>query len=90
MVNFGYIEGEYVLGHYNQWTPTDPITINGKESTMEEIEKIYTLDFDKIEEWEWRECLRLVNENGTWIIKHYESDEESVLDMNFDFDSVLW
>ncbi len=89
-INFGYLEGEYVLGHYNQLTPAVPITINGREGTVEEMEKIYTLDFDKREEGEQRERFRLVNENGVWILKHYESDEESVLDMSFDFDSVLW
>lgn len=90
LVNFGYIEGEYVLGHYNQWTPTDPIIINGREGTLEEMEQIYVLDYSEIEKEEWRERLRLVNENGIWILKHYDSDEESVLDINFDFDSVLW
>lgn len=87
VVNFGYIEGEYVLGHYNEQTPTNPVTINGKEATKEEVEEIYP---NKLEEGERKERLWLVNENGTWIIKHYESDEESVLDMDFDFDSVLW
>lgn len=90
LVNFGYIEGEYVLGHYNQWTPTDPIIINGREGTLEEMEKIYTLDYDNHEEEEHRERLQLINENGIWFIRHYESDEESILDINFDFDSVLW
>ena len=89
VINFGYVEGEYLLGHYNEQR-MGPITINGREATREEMEQIYTLDYDKIEEEEHRERLRLVNEDGTWIIKHYESDEESVLDLNFDFDSVLW
>lgn len=91
MVCFGYQEGEYVLGHYNERTPTDPITINGREATMEEIEKIYTVDFDKIEKEESRERFRLTNEDGAWILKAtWWSDEESVLDMSFDFDLVLW
>ncbi len=90
VINFGYIDGEYMLGYYNEQTSTDPITINGREVTVEEVGRIYTLDYDKIEEEECRERFRLVNEKGVWILKHYESDEESVLDMSFDFDSVLW
>ena len=89
-VNFGYIEGEYVLGHCNQWTPTIPITINGREGTLEEMDRIYKLDYDKREEGETRERFWLVNENGIWIMKQVGADEGRVLDMDFDFDSVIW
>ena len=89
-VNFGYIEGEYVLGHCNQWTPTIPITINGREGTLEEMDRIYKLDYDKREEGETRERFWLVNENGIWIMKQVGADEGKVLDMDFDFDSVIW
>ncbi len=89
-VNFGYIEGEYVLGHCNQRTPTIPITINGREATLEEMDRIYKLDYDKREEGETRERFWLVNENGIWIMKQVGADEGRVLDMDFDFDSVIW
>ncbi len=89
-VNFGYIEGEYVLGHRNQQTPTVPITINGREGTLEEMDRIYKLDHDKREEGETRERFWLVNENGIWIMKQVGADEGKVLDMDFDFDSVIW
>ena len=89
-VNFGYIEGEYVLGHRNQQTPTVPITINGREGTLEEMDRIYKLDHDKREEGETRERFWLVNENGIWIMKQVGADEGRVLDMDFDFDSVIW
>lgn len=88
-VSFGFLNGEYVLGVYNEICPDYGITINGEKGTWEEMNEIYTLDYDQREEEEDRERIRLVNENGIWMLK-YQSGEEAVLDINFDFDTILW
>ena len=54
------------------------------------MDRIYKLDYDKREEGETRERFWLVNENGIWIMKQVGADEGRVLDMDFDFDSVIW
>lgn len=87
-VSFGFLNGEYVLGVYNEICPDYGITINGEKGTWEEMNEIYTLDYDQREE-ERRERIRLVNENGIWMLK-YQSGEEAVLDTSFNFDSILW
>lgn len=88
-VSFGFLNGEYVLGVYNEICPDYGITINGEKGTWEEMNEIYTLDYDQREEEEHRERIRLVNENGIWMLK-YQSGEEAVLDINFNFDTILW
>ena len=88
-VNFGYMDGKYVLGLYSQLNMPSVITINGEESSLEEMDRIYTLNFEQRSEEELRVRLRLVKENENWILK-YPSGEEVVLDSNFDFDAILW
>lgn len=88
-VNFGYLDGEYVIGLYSELNMDSGITINGIESTLEEVNRIYTLDYENRSEDERKERIHLVRENETWILK-YQSGEEVVLDSNFDFNSILW
>ncbi|MBO5340912.1 MAG: hypothetical protein J6A62_07945 [Oscillospiraceae bacterium] len=87
-VNFGYLDGEYVLGHYNAIDLSE-VTINGKESTLEEMNRIYTLDWNERSETERKNWIRLVKENDTCVLK-YQSGENAVLNSDFDFDSILW
>ncbi len=88
-VNFGYVNGEYVLGRYSELNPDTGITVNGVESTYEEVNQIYTLDWKEREQDAVKEWVRLVREEEVWILK-YQSGEEVVLDSNFDFDTILW
>lgn len=89
-VNFGYVNGEYVLGIYRKRNlSVQGVTINGENGTLEEMNEIYMLDYDQREESEHRERIQLVNENGIWMLK-YQSGEEAILDINFDFDTILW
>ncbi|MBR1702817.1 MAG: hypothetical protein IJ716_12760 [Lachnospiraceae bacterium] len=88
-VNFGYLDGKYALGLYSQLNMPSVVTINGEESSLEEMNRIYTLNYEQRSEEEWRTRLRLVKENENWILK-YPSGEEVVLDSNFDFDAILW
>ena len=88
-VNFGYLDGKYALGLYSQLNMPSVVTINGEESSLEEMNRIYTLNYEQRSEEERRARLRLVKENENWILK-YPSGEEVVLDSNFDFDAILW
>lgn len=84
-VNFGYLDGEYVLGRYNELYMPAEVTMN----TLEEMNRIYTMERDKRSEDERKEWIRLVKENERWIMK-YQSGEEVVLDSNFDFNLIIW
>ena len=88
-INFGYLEGEYVLGLYGGLNVDYGVTINGVEGTLEEMNRIYTLNYEERGKGEHKERLRLVWENETWVLK-YTSGKEVVLNSNFDFDSILW
>lgn len=88
-VNFGYLDGEYLLGLYSEPHGNGRITINDTECTYDDVNRIYTLDWDERSDEERKERIRLAYENEQWILK-YQSGEESVLDSNFDFDSILW
>lgn len=89
-VNFGYQEGEYVLGLYSEINMPSVVMINGKESNLEEMNRIYTLNWDERSEAERKEWIRMVNENGTWIFKD-RFGEKLALDINdFDFNLIMW
>lgn len=88
-VNFGYLDGQYVIGHYSEINLPSVVRINGEESTLEEMNRIYTVHFARREKGEYRERIRLVNEDGIWRLK-FESGEEAVLDDRFDFGLILW
>lgn len=88
-VNFGYLDGQYVLGHYSEINLPSVVRINGEESTLEEMNRIYTTDYALREKEEYRERIRLVNENGVWVLK-FQSGEEAVLDDQFDFGLIMW
>ena len=77
-----------MLGHYNAIDLSE-VTINGKESTLEEMNRIYTLDWNERSETERKNWIRLVKDNETGVLK-YQSGAEVVLDSNFDFNSILW
>lgn len=88
-VNFGYLDDEYVLGLYSECNPDYGITVNGVESTFDEVDRIYTLNWEERSEGERKERLNMVWENEKWVLK-YPSGEEVVLDCDFDFNSILW
>ncbi len=88
-VNFGYLDGKYVLGLYGGSSADYGVTINGVTGTLEEMNEIYTLDYEKRNKNEYKERMCLVWENGMWILED-SSGKAAVLDSNFDFDSILW
>ena len=87
-VNFGYIDGQYVLGLYAPREHMEP-TINGKTCTVEDINRIHTTDYDAIAQEAFREKMQLVFENGQWILK-LPSGEEVSVDETLDFMRFLW
>lgn len=88
-VNWGYLDGEYKLGLYSQLCPELPITINGSIGTLEDINQIYSTDYTKVTEEEYRKRLRLLNKDGLWSLR-FESGEEYILDSNFDYNLITW
>lgn len=89
-VNFGYLDGQYVIGHYSEINLPSVVRINGEESTLEEMNRIYTVHLAQREKEEYRERIRLVNEDGIWRLKFVESEKEAVLDERFDFGLIRW
>lgn len=87
---FGYIGGEYRLGLYSERHDPFDIFINGEVSTLEEMNRIYPTDFDQRADSEWRNRMRLMYENGGWVLKSYDSEEGIILDSSFDFNLINW
>lgn len=88
-VNFGYLDGQYMIGHYSEMNQPSVVRINGKESTLEEMNRIYTTDYAQREKVEHRDRIRLVNEEGEWVLR-FQSGEEEILDDQFDYDLIKW
>lgn len=88
-VNFGYLDGEYVIGLYSQLSQPSVVKINGEESTLEEMDRIYPTDGHARASEDRREKLRLVNEDGVWILV-FPSEEQVALDQRFDCDLIMW
>ena len=88
-VNFGYLDGQYVIGTYSELNLPSVVRINGEESTLEEMNRIYTINFAERGREELRERIQLVNENGIWKLR-FESGKEAVLDDQFDFELIQW
>ena len=87
-VNFGYIDGGYVLGLYAQQTHMEP-TINGEVCTVDDINRIHTTDYNEMAPEEFREKIQLLFENGQWVLK-LPSDEVLAADVTLDFSRFLW
>ena len=87
-VNFGYIDGEYVLGLYAPRAHMEP-TINGEVCTVDDINRIHTTDYNEMAPEEFREKIQLLFENGQWVLK-LPSDEILAADGTLDFSRFLW
>ena len=87
-VNFGYIDGEYVLGLYAPRAHMEP-TINGEVCTVDDINRIHTTDYNEMAPEEFREKIQLVFENGQWILK-LPSGEEFLVNDAVDFSKFVW
>lgn len=88
-VNFGFLDGQYVLGLYSEVNGDHEVIINGAASTLEEMNRIYTTDFESIPESEYRERLRVTHDGKNKIIQ-FESGEIMAVDSSFDFNRFLW
>lgn len=87
-VNFGYIDGEYVLGLYAPRAHMEP-TINGEVCTVDDINRIHTTDYNEMAPEEFREKLQLVFENGQWVLK-LPTGEVSPVNDTLDFSKFVW
>ena len=89
-VNFGFRDGEYVLGIYTGLSNDyDPPLINGKTGTIDQMNQIYPTDYASYSEDDLKEMVQLVREGNDWTI-HLPSGEIVTLDESFDFDRFLW
>ena len=87
-MNFGFLNGQYLLGLYDEMSGSNVI-INGKISTLEEMNRIYPIDQAEIPEEECKEKMKLLYEDGSWTLS-FMSGESLTVDDSFDFGRVLW
>lgn len=87
-VNFGFLNGQYLLGLYDEMSGSDVI-INGKISTLEEMNRIYPIDHEPIIPEEHREKTKLAWEEEKWVL-HFPSGEIMEITESFDFSQTLW
>lgn len=87
-VSFGFLDNQYVLGRYNEQSCSDVI-INGEKSTLEELNRIYTTNFEEIAEEEYRMRLHLVYDGENWILEVVPGNKQ-IVDAYFDFDLIMW
>ncbi len=87
-VNFGFLDNQYLLGLYSEIS-NSAVMINGKESTLEELNKIYTTDYEKREETEHKDRLRLINQDNVWILR-FPSGQEVIVNQDFDYSLIQW
>ena len=85
-VNFGFSNGQYLLGLYDEMSGSDVI-INGKISTLEEMNRIYPLD--QAQEKTHREQMQLLCKDGGWTLCFEPGDSLEVNDA-LGFRSVFW
>lgn len=88
-VNFGFLDGKYMIGFYEQLSLPSVVMINGEESTLEEMNRIYTINFNEREPEELKERIRLVNETGTWKLK-FRSGEIAILNKDLNLELIMW
>lgn len=89
-VNFGFWDGEYVLGIYTGLSNDyDPPLINGKTGSIDQMNRIYPTDYASYSEDDLKEMVHLVRKGNDWTI-HLPSGEIVTLDESFDFDRFLW
>lgn len=87
-MNFGFLNGQYLLGLYDEMSGSDVI-INGKISTLEEMNRIYPIDHESIVPEEHREKTKLAWEEEKWVL-HFPSGEIVEITESFDFSQTLW
>lgn len=83
-VSFGFRDGEYVSGIYDEYAP-DEITVNGEEASFEDFNRIFQLEGEKgtrIDKMYMR------REGDTYILTI--ENEDVTVDENFDFDKIWW
>ena len=87
-VNFGFLDNKYQLGLYSEIS-NSAVIINGKESTLEEFNKIYTTDYEKREETEHKDRLRLIYRDNIWVLC-FPSGQEVTVNKDFDYSLIQW
>lgn len=88
-VSFGYLDGQYVLGMYSETSHPNPVIINGEESTLEQMNRIYNLNVDENDSGKSVQRIRRYFDGGTWQMQTLNG-EIYTLDDSFDFEHILW
>ena len=85
-VNFGFLDGQYLLGLYGEMSDFDVI-LNGKISTLEEMNRIYPLD--QAQEKTRREQMQFLRKDECWTLC-FESGDSLAVNDSLDFERFLW
>lgn len=91
-VNFGYLDGQYLMGRYTELSPDIPCTVNDTVCTLEEITRIYPLTQTEYSDYLSgisKERVRLIHNGTDWMI-HSQSGEQYMIDDTFDFSHFIW
>lgn len=91
-VNFGYLDGQYLMGRYTEQCPDIPCTVNETVCTLEEFTRIYPLnetDYSDYQSGVLKEKANLIHNGSEWVIQ-LNSGEEIKVDSTFDFSQFAW
>lgn len=89
-VNFGYMEGAYILGFYTEnCDDYDPPMVNEEPATLAQMDQIYPTGEDATWAKDRKWLVQLVQNKETWEI-HMPSGEIALLGDSFDFQKFLW
>lgn len=89
-VNFGFLDGEYVLGIYTELcNDYDPPVINGETGTLDQMNQIYSVGDSSFPIEDFKEKVRLIQDCDYWKIL-LPSGEFLTVDEAFDFEYFLW
>ena len=84
--SFGFVEGEYKTGYYDEYNPSE-IIVDGKKADLEAFNAIY--DIENTQNWSddmiWKVCLK--KEGEEWKIV-FEDNVIIPLDQTFDFEKI--
>lgn len=91
-VNFGYFDGQYLMGRYTEQSPDIPCTVNETVCTLEEFTRIYPLNETEYSDYlsgVLKEKANLIHNGSEWVIQ-LNSGEEIKVDSTFDFSQFAW
>lgn len=89
-INFGYIDGEYVKGGYDEYCPEET-NINGKAATLEEFNQIYDInDIDySVDSMDRVSLIRMKMDGADWVMALGENGE-IIVGASFPIGMLSW